>query len=229
MTRSAHVILQLEDDPDLPLVQETRSGNIAAFEELVKRYDRRLLRLAHNIVHNHEDAQEVVQDAFITAFTKLELFKGKSRFSTWLIRIVVNRALTKARGSRRAFVSLDDTSDENENRGRLEIADWAPDPEMAYSNSELRTILDRSLRKLGRAQRAVFILRDIEGLSIEEVAQALDLTHSAVKIRTMRARLRLRNELSRYFKRRGRRSKEVAGGFTTIPRYDASLAQLGSG
>jgi RNA polymerase sigma-70 factor, ECF subfamily len=197
------------DDPDLPLVQEIRNGNTSAFEELVKRYDRRLYRIAQNIVHNHEDAQDVVQEALFRAFRKLDLFQGKSKFSTWLIRIVLNQALMKTRRIHRAVVSIDHNSHEGEDRAPREIVDWAPNPEMAYTNSELRTILEKSLRKLGEALRAVFVLRDIEGLSIQEVADALDLTQAAVKTRTLRARLRLREELSPYFNRRGHPSEDL--------------------
>lgn len=216
------------DDPDLPLIEAVRSGNTAAFEELVKRYDRRLFRIALNIVQNIEDAEDVVQEALLKAFRKLELFHGKSKFSTWLTRIVMNQALMKIRCARKTFVSIDDNSHEGEERPPLEIVDWAPNPEMAYSNSELRKILELSLRQLGEAHRTVFILRDIEGLSIHEVAETLDLTAEAVKTRTMRARLRLREELSRHFKHLGRSSEKVAQPSNTSVCGDASLVPLAS-
>jgi RNA polymerase sigma-70 factor, ECF subfamily len=214
------------DDPDLPLVQEIRNGNTSAFEELVKRYDRRLYRIAQNIVHNHEDAQDVVQEALFRAFTKLTLFQGKSKFSTWLIRIVLNQALMKTRRVRRTFVSIDHNSYEGEEHVPREIVDWAPNPEAAYRNSELRTILQLSLRKLGQRLRAVFVLRDIEGLSIEEAADALDLTPATVKTRTLRARLRLREELSRYFNRRDRPSQGLNESAIMPASSDARLRQV---
>lgn len=218
-----------QNDPDLPLVQEIRSGNTAAFGELVKRYDRRMYRIARNIVQNSEDAEDVVQEALLKVFRKLELFQGKSKFSTWLTRIVMNQALMKTRRVRKTFVSIDDSPYEDEERSPREIVDWAPNPEMAYSNSELRKILELSLRKLGEAQRTVFILRDIEGLSIDEVAETLDLTPAAVKTRTMRARLRLREELSRHFKSLGRSPEKAVQPGTTFVYGNASLAPLAGG
>jgi RNA polymerase sigma-70 factor, ECF subfamily len=148
MAHNDRPLQYVADDPDLPLVQEIRNGNTSAFEELVKRYDRRLYRIALNIVHNHEDAQDVVQEALFKAFSKLTLFQGKSKFSTWLIRIVLNQALMKTRRVRRTFLSIDHNSYEGEEHVPREIVDWAPNPEAAYRNSELRTILQLSLRKL---------------------------------------------------------------------------------
>lgn len=190
---------EISCDPDMPLVQAVRDGNASAFEELVKRYDRQLFRIAQGIVHHHEDAQDIVQESFIKAFTRLGQFQGKSRFSTWLVRIALNQALMKARGAKRKLVSIEPDPQKNEDRRPREIADWAPNPEMLYRNSELRTILERCLQKLTPGLRAVFLLRDVEGLSIEEVCHALNLTGAAVKTRTLRARMRLRKELSGYF------------------------------
>jgi RNA polymerase sigma-70 factor, ECF subfamily len=214
-------------DPDLPLVEDIKNGNTSAFDELVKRHDRRLFRIAMNVLHNREDAQDAVQEALFKAFTKVEQFRGRSKFSSWLIRIVLNEALMKSRVVRRTFISIDDTSREAEERIHpREIVDWAPNPEMAYSRSELRAILELSLRKLSKRQRAAFILRDIEGLPIEEVAEALDLSESAVKTRTMRARLRLREELSHYFKRRGCLSEDLPDAFTLLVPVEACFARL---
>jgi RNA polymerase sigma-70 factor (ECF subfamily) len=122
---------------------------------------------------------------------------------------VLNQALMKARRVHRTFVSIDYNSYEGEERPPFEIADWAPNPEMVFGNAELRKILELSLSKLGEGLRSVFVLRDIEGLSIEEVADALDLTPAAVKTRTLRARLQLREELSRYFNRRADASEKL--------------------
>jgi RNA polymerase sigma-70 factor, ECF subfamily len=226
MAHTDRSLQYVEDDPDLPLVHEIRNGNTSAFEELVKRYDRRLYRIAQNIVHNHEDAQDVVQEALLRAFTKLKLFQGKSTFSTWLIRIVLNQALMKTRRVKRTFVSIDHNSYEGEERAPREIVDWAPNPEAAYRNSELRTILQLSLRKLGEELRTVFVLRDIEGLSIEETADALDLTPATVKTRTLRARLRLREELSQYFNRPDRPSEGLHESAIMPNSSDARLRQM---
>ena len=186
---------------DLTLVHATKAGDILAFEELVKRYDRRLFRVAQYVTHNYEDAQEAVQEAFLNAFQKLEQFQENSKFSTWLIRIAINQSLMKLRKQRRQReVSTDrDFQGEEETLPR-EVADWMPNPEERYQTLELREILTKTLQSLGPGLRVVFVLRDIEGLSVQKTAEALDLTVSAVKARLRRARLQLRDRLSRYFR-----------------------------
>jgi RNA polymerase sigma-70 factor, ECF subfamily len=186
-------------DPDSPLVKAAQEGDAGAMEELIRRYDRRLFRIAQNIVQQREDAQDVVQEALFKAFSKLNQFHGRSRFSTWIIRITLNEAFMKVRGQRAKSVSIDQAPDTEEGHPPREIEDWAPNPEMLYQNSELRNILEESLRALGPKLRTVFLLRDVEGLSIEDVAHALNLSQTAVKTRTLRARLRLREKLTRYF------------------------------
>jgi RNA polymerase sigma-70 factor (ECF subfamily) len=188
-------------DPDLHLVHAAREGNRSAFEELVKRYDRQLFRIAQTIVRQREDAEDVVQEALFKAFKKLQQFQGKSKFSTWLIRITVNQALMKVRKDGEKWISIEQNSRLDVDGFPREIVDWAPDPEMLYRNAELRRILEESLQKLEPGLRAVFLLQDVEGLSIQEVAQALTLTQSAVKTRARRARLQLRDRLSRYFRK----------------------------
>lgn len=193
---------------DLTLVHASKSGDVAAFEELVRRYDRKLLRIAQHITHNREDAEDVVQEAFLKAFQHLGQFQENSKFSTWLIRITFNQSLMKLRKRRPTReVSIDDGFQSEEDHLPIDVADWAPNPEELYRASELREILRKTLQGLGAGLRVVFVLRDIEGLSLEETAEALDLSLAAVKARSLRARLQLRERLSKYFKK----AEEFAG------------------
>jgi RNA polymerase sigma-70 factor (ECF subfamily) len=198
-------------DRDLALVYSTRSGDISAFEELVRKYDRKLFRIAQNVTHNTEDSEEVVQSAFFKAYQNLGRFQGDAKFSTWLIRIALNEALMKLRKQRaRREQSMDSgpqAEDESSNfasRNRLpiDVTDWAPNPEALHSSVEIRDILMKGLEKLTPALRVVFVLRDIEGHSIAETSEMLGLTETAVKTRLSRSRMQLREELSGYFKRR---------------------------
>ncbi len=188
---------------ELALVQAAKAGDVGAFEQLVKRYDRNVFRIAQHITQNREDAEDVVQDAFLKAYENLEQFQGQSKFYTWLVRIAVNEALMKLRRRRpERMVSLDEEVKTEEDSMPREVADWSPNPEQLYSQSELRDILTKTIQGLPPGFRTVFVLRDVEGLSTEETAEALDLSIPAVKSRLLRARLQLRERLNRYFKKR---------------------------
>ncbi|HZP18519.1 MAG TPA: sigma-70 family RNA polymerase sigma factor [Terriglobales bacterium] len=188
---------------ELALVQAAKAGDVSAFEQLVKRYDRNVFRIAQHITQNREDAEDVVQDAFLKAYENLEQFQGQSKFYTWLVRIAVNEALMKLRRRRpERMVSLDEEVKTEEDSMPREVADWSPNPEQLYSQSELRDILGKTIQGLPPSFRTVFVLRDVEGLSTEETAEALDLSIPAVKSRLLRARLQLRERLNRYFKKR---------------------------
>src|SRR2546426_11605170 len=196
---SAQLVVTETASDDLALVHASKSGDVAAFEELVKRYDRKLFRIAQALTHNLEDAQDVVQEAFLKAFQHLGQFRENSKFSTWLIRITLNQSLMKLRKRRLREVSIDDDFQSEEDNLPIDVADWAPNPEELYRAAELREILRKTLQELGPGLRVVFVLRDIEGLSLEQTAEALDLSLSAVKARSWRARLQLRERLSKYF------------------------------
>jgi RNA polymerase sigma-70 factor (ECF subfamily) len=185
---------------DLDLVHASKNGDVAAFEQLVKRYDRKLLRIAQSVTHNTEDAQDAVQDAFLKAFQNLGQFREESQFSTWLFRITVNEALMKLRKQRAIReVSLDDDCQADVDMFPMEVIDWAPNPEQLYWASELRDILISALKELPPTLRTVFVLRDIEGLSTDQTAEVLNLSQTAVKARLWRVRLQLRERLNKYF------------------------------
>ena len=188
---------------ELALVQAAKAGDISAFEELVRRYDRNVFRIAQHITQNREDAEDVVQEAFLKAYNNLKGFQGQSKFYTWLVRIAVNEALMKLRKRRpERMVSLDEEVKTEEDSVPREVADWSPNPEQQYTQAELRDILTRTIQGLPPSFRTVFVLRDVEGLSTEETAEALELSIPAVKSRLLRARLQLRERLSRYFQKR---------------------------
>ncbi len=188
---------------ELALVRAAKAGDISAFEELVKRYDRNVFRIAQHITQNREDAEDVVQDAFLKAYGNLDQFQEQSKFYTWLVRIAVNEALMKLRRRRpERTVSLDQEVQTEEDSMPREVADWSPNPEQQYNQAELREILSKTIQGLPSSFRTVFVLRDVEGLSTEETAEALGLSIPAVKSRLLRARLQLRERLNKYFKRR---------------------------
>src|SRR5271154_4787541 len=197
---------------ELTLVHAAKAGDMSAFEELVRRYDRNVFRIAQHITQNREDAEDVVQDAFLKAYQNLANFQEQSKFYTWLVRIAVNEALMRLRRRRpERMVSLDEDIKTEEDSMPREVADWSPNPEQQYNQAELREILTRTIQGLPASFRTVFVLRDVEGLSTEETAEALDLSIPAVKSRLLRARLQLRERLSRFFQRRenGKEKPEI--------------------
>src|SRR5512132_163303 len=158
---------------------------------------------AQHITQNREDAEDVVQDAFLKAYQNLGQFQEQSKFYTWLVRIAVNEALMRLRRRRpERMVSLDEEVKTEEDSMPREVADWTPNPEQQYSQAELKDILQRTIQGLPSSFRTVFVLRDVEGLSTEETAEALNLSIPAVKSRLLRARLQLRERLNKYFRKR---------------------------
>jgi len=186
------------------LVTQARDGDTQAFGELVRRYEGKIFRLAQHITQNREDAEDVLQETFMKSYEHLDQFKGDSKFYTWIVRIAVNQALMKLRRRKTdKSVSLDEQIDTGEDTVVREIAAWGEDPEERFTRSELGEILDGAIESLEPPYRSVFVLRDIEDLSTEETADALGLSVPAVKSRLLRARLQLREKLTRLFKRKG--------------------------
>jgi RNA polymerase sigma-70 factor (ECF subfamily) len=186
------------------LVAQAREGDAGAYNQLVQRYQSKIFRLAQHITQNREDAEDVLQETFLKAFEHLDQFQGNSKFYTWVVRIAVNQALMKLRRRKNdKSVSLDETIDTGEDTVVREIAAWDEDPEEKLSREELGEILDTAINSLEAPYRSVFVLRDIEELSTEETAEALGLSVPAVKSRLLRARLQLREKLTRQFKRKG--------------------------
>jgi len=186
------------------LVAKAQAGDAQAFTDLVNRYERKIYRIAKHITQNDEDAEDVLQDAFVKAYEHLDDFHEQSKFYTWLVRIAVNEALMRLRKRKTdRTVPLDEPVDTGEETVVREIAVWDDNPEEKYGTTEIRRILDEAIQSLKPAFRTVFQLRDIEELSTEETAQLLGLSIPAVKSRLLRARLQLREKLTRAFKRKG--------------------------
>ena len=189
---------------DAALVARAQGGDQNAFSDLVKEYSRKIYRVAKNITRNDEDAEDVLQETFLKAYEHLPGFQRNSKFYTWIVRIAVNESLMKLRkrkGNR--FVSLDEPLETGEEEVKREIAVWDDNPEQRYSREEMQRILDEAVDTLKPDFRIVFTLRDIEELSTEETAEALGISVPAVKSRLLRARLALREKLTRQFKRKG--------------------------
>jgi RNA polymerase sigma-70 factor, ECF subfamily len=187
-----------EDEP--VLVAAARSGNAAAFEELVARYEDKIFRLTLNITGNREDAEDAMQDAFLKAFAHLDNFHGDSRFYTWLVRIAANEALMRLRRRRPNHFSLDQPIEGDSELMPRELEEWSPNPEQQYAKSEIDNIISTLLEQMEDEYRIVLMLRDVEELSTQETAEALGISLSAVKSRLLRARLKLREKLNRYFR-----------------------------
>jgi len=170
----------------------------------VRRYEGKIFRLAQHVTQNREDAEDVLQETFLKAYEHLDQFQGNSKFYTWIVRIAVNQALMKLRRRKTdKSVSLDESIDTGEDTIVREIAAWGEDPEQRFSREELGEILDAAVQSLEPPYRSVFVLRDIDELSTEETADVLGLSIPAVKSRLLRARLQLREKLTRHFKRKG--------------------------
>lgn len=195
---------QTDVSDEAAVLAQARIGDASAFNELLRRYEGKIFRLALRITQNREDAEDVLQETFLKSYEHLDQFQGNSKFYTWLVRIAVNQALMKLRKRKSdRTVSIDEEIDTGEDTVAREIAAWDEDPEQRYSREELNEILDTAIESLAPPYRTVFVLRDIEELSTEETAETLHLSVPAVKSRLLRARLQLRDKLTRYFKRKG--------------------------
>jgi len=183
------------DDPDFEIVARVRNGETDAFEELVRKHGRRVYRSLLGIVGSREEAEDALQDAFFKAFQHLPHFEGRSRFSTWLIRIAINTGLQRVR-SRKEFDRLDEDDEEFRPRN---IQAWTETPEDFYSREELRSLVEREVMKLPVKYRVALLLRDLEELSTEEAAAALGLSIPGLKARVLRGRLMLRESMVQYF------------------------------
>ena len=194
---------------DLDLVERSRTGDQAAFSELVERHAPKIYRLARHITKNDEDAEDVLQDSFFKSYSRLDQFQGDSKFYTWLVRIAVNESLMRLRKRRvRKTVSLDEELQTPDGAVKREIADGGENPEQTYSRDQTRRFIEDAVDSLAEAYRTVFLLRDVEGFSTEETAKTLDLSISAVKSRLLRARLQLREKLQNRVNGHGRKKED---------------------
>jgi RNA polymerase sigma-70 factor (ECF subfamily) len=187
---------------DIELVRRAKAGVLDTFEELVGRHERQVYTLALRIVQNPHDAEDVTQQAFISALENLASFREEARFATWLYRIATHAALKIIRKHKGLdTVSLAEATAPCEEDGSIPhpeyIADWRQSPEELVERNETQRLLDEALVQLDEKHRLVFILRDVEGLSVKETAETLGLSEANVKVRLLRARLQLREHLTR--------------------------------
>lgn len=183
---------------DLDLVDRILAGEARAFEPLVRRYERRVFRVTLAILGNIEDAEEAMQDTFVKAYRHLSQFRRESRFTTWLTRIAINEALQK-RQTQRNFVPIEDAEAAGADFMPHRYESWRADPEKLYGKQEIRRMIEAAIESLAPIYREVLVLRDLEGLSAEEAADALGLKIPAMKSRLLRARLMVREQLAGAF------------------------------
>jgi len=186
----------IDKDSDGVLVAAAKCGDTRAFEELVIRHERRVLVMAQRITNNREDAEDVVQDSFHKAFLHLDDFQEKSRFSTWLTRIVMNEAFMLLRRRRGIFEVLPESPDDDMKSASEALVDQSPDPEESCWRQERTYLLTTAINRLGPTIRTAILLRDIEERSVQETAQILSTSISAVKARVFQGRRKLRGSLN---------------------------------
>jgi RNA polymerase sigma-70 factor (ECF subfamily) len=181
-------------------LQALQAGDQAEFARLVDAYSTQIYRLALKMLGDEQDAEDVLQNTFMKALQSIGKFEGRSSLSTWLYRIAVNEALMLLRRQKPTIpVAMDYEGDEDEIQHPIQFTDWCCLPEDELLSAESKGYLDEAIRRLPEKLQVVFLLRDIEGLSIRETSEALDLTETAVKTRLLRARLNLREQLSTYY------------------------------
>jgi len=187
-------------DQETALLDRIRAGDKAACSECVELHSPGVYRLALRMMRNEAEAEDVVQETFLSAFKAIDSFRGHSGLSTWLYRIAYNAALMRLRRVQPLVVSVDEPLElEDGAEVPRELHDWCCLPERDFETAEARTELERAIHELPEKLRAVFVLRELEGLTTEQAAEALDLSVENVKTRLHRARLWLRERLSTYF------------------------------
>lgn len=195
----------LPQPSDTELVRQAKAGALEAFEALTTRYERQMFTLAQRILRHEQDAEDVVQQTFLSVLEHLADFREEASFATWVHRIATHAALKILRKRQRVEMrSLDAATDPDPAHDDAIphpefIADWRHSPEELVQRNETARLLEAALDRLDEKHRLVFVLRDVEGLSIRETADALGLSEANVKVRLLRARLQLREELTRAF------------------------------
>lgn len=182
----------MENDPDIEWVRECQAGDAEAFHPLVLRNQKRIYNLALRMFRDQAEAEDLTQEAFVAAFEQIGSFRGESAFSTWLYRIAVRRALNRIRDlGRRPLAHASTIDDPPDGAPSLDIADASPGPDVIHENRETRAVLERGLLALSADFRVVLVLREMQGLSYEEIAEMLGVEAGTVKSRLHRARLAL--------------------------------------
>ena len=186
---------------DTQLLARIRAGDKAACAICIEQHSPQVYRLALRLMQNEADAEDVMQETFLSAFQAIDNFEGRSTISTWLFRIAYNAAMSRLRRPILSDTSVEDTLDSSEEGALLptQFFDWCCLPEEDFRTAEVQSQLEQAMRQLSPTLRSVFILRELEGLSVQEAADALDVSQDVIKTRLHRARLFLREQLSTYF------------------------------
>src|SRR5215831_7194761 len=184
------------------LIRAGQRGDQQAVETLFRRYQRPLYQTALRVLGNTEDAEDALQDGYLSAYRNLKRFEGRSQFSTWLTRIVINAALMRRRSMKaRPAVSLDEPAREDELPASEKFADDSPNPEQVYAGTELREMINENLDELSPLLKSAFVLREVQGYSTGEAAKTLGVTENTLKARLWRARHQLAERLGNRLKR----------------------------
>lgn len=208
MTEAAHRHDPGQDGEEA-LLDRLRAGDKAACAECIEQHAPAVYRLALRMMGSEAEAEDVVQETFLSAFRAIDRFEGRSGLGTWLFRIAHNTALMRLRRLEPLFVPVDDPGlDDGATPLPRELFDWCCLPERDFETEEARREVEAAVRALPEILRAVFVLRELEGLSTEQTAEALDLSSEAVRTRLHRARLWLRERLSGYFSELARAAPE---------------------
>lgn len=196
-------LMELSEISDEEIVRLVCAGQREHFALLVERHQRSVYHIVLGILGNPADAEEVLQEGFLKALQHLSGFRGEAKFRTWLTRIAINEARMRIRKYRsKLHDSLDESFESESDLAPRELRDWRPNPEEIHSGAELKSLLERAIRALPTLYREVLILRDVEHLSSDEVAAALEISVPAAKTRLLRARLMLRDYLEPHFVKR---------------------------
>jgi len=201
-------LLQIANRTESEMITAVLAGEIQLYHELIRPYERSVYVMALSYMKNEADAEDVAQEAFIRAFRKLESFRAESKFSTWLISITINEARTRLR--RQALVRmepLDQHPDEDKGISPALLRDWREIPSEAVERAEVRNLIRLAVEQLPDIYREVFLLRDVEELTISETAEALNISIPSVKVRLHRARMRLQKQLAPQLRTVNRASK----------------------
>ena len=193
------------------LVRDLQNGNLEAYDKIAEIYQKKIYGLSFNLTRNQMDAQDVTQEVLLTLFRKINMFQGKSAFSSWVYRIAVNASYMKLRSKKKEpNVSIDELMPSFNSAGfqQEKIQDWSENTESLLFTKETRNVINKAVDLLPEKEKVVFLLRDVEGLSSEKASEILDLTVPAIKSRLHRARLFLRKKLSNYFEEFSSRKAE---------------------
>jgi RNA polymerase sigma-70 factor (ECF subfamily) len=188
---------------DIVTPAKLKAKDPEAITGLVEMYSDNIYRTAIKMLGNEQDAEDVLQETILKVLRSIDSFEERSSLSTWIYRITMNESLMLLRKRKNNTVSVDAEQDDDVGPEKpMEIVDWCCLPEKEFLDDESRGYLDEAVKRLSPALRAVFVLRDIDGLSVRETAETLDISESAVKTRLLRARFQLREDLSNYFGKR---------------------------